>query len=745
MLASLRLSCRFMATKVSRRLPGRKPTFGSFYKPTSYFKNDEYEHDYLPRDPTYPFSAEFAHQSLISDSERARILYINKPSTQNALDLTLCSDLNALLTKWNYSRRIPAVIVRGISNDFSSGTDFVSLYNNKKANNGQSEVQLRNLFTLSNSLAHFTKPTFLVLHGNTIGSAASLALNAQFSVTTETALFSLPETALGFVPHGGATYYLSRLPDQMGVFLALTGHRLRGNNLHKAQVATHGSYLSFIPILQRSLMDEHTDDYSRLLCVLDSVAADPEPFVLTPHRQLIAKCFAGNSIEEIFQALKIDGSEFALQTLNKLQSRSPTALQVTLKLLRSAANATYADTLQAEFAACMRLLDHPDFVSGVETRILAANSASGAFVQTQTPVWHPPTISDLVPSDIQGILLPLPSNSKLQLNTIEESGIPKTRQKRLEILKFSHESQSPVSHLSHITRTVMGPRLPVPGQLYDEINGEGYWQPSNTTNPLDQNDELELQELVDSEKMEEEQERNRLALKEDREVNYREQLESVHRTYTNDLGLNYIHDQLNPYKNMPDFESFDVNPIESLHEQQQEELLESQKKSKKSKKSDIQVTFSRSSYPQITRFYNSDLVDRVLSDLLQRRQHALSGKVQQQLTNEDEKKEQSSPATASDLLRLFASPDKKPSELDALEGADYRVTEQHLLTIFDSDFDSLIKAEDFLKDRFFVAMDQFDEDDNESHYENMCKYGTTDSELRVYCNPNSLLTLNDLY
>lgn len=128
MLATLSLQCRFLATKVSRKLPGRRPTFGNFYKADSYFKNVEHDFEFIPRDPTFPVSKEFSGQSLISDSERVRILYLNRPSTQNAIDSSLCTELNSLLTKWNHSRRIPSVIVRGVANDFSSGTDFVCMF-----------------------------------------------------------------------------------------------------------------------------------------------------------------------------------------------------------------------------------------------------------------------------------------------------------------------------------------------------------------------------------------------------------------------------------------------------------------------------------------------------------------------------------------------------------------------------------------------------------------------------------------
>ena len=38
------------------------------------------------------------------------------------------------------------------------------------------------------------------------------------------------ETSFGFIPHGGSTYFLSRLPGELGTFLALTGFPVQGKD-----------------------------------------------------------------------------------------------------------------------------------------------------------------------------------------------------------------------------------------------------------------------------------------------------------------------------------------------------------------------------------------------------------------------------------------------------------------------------------------------------------------------------------
>lgn len=43
----------------------------------------------------------------------------------------------------------------------------------------------------------------------------------------------------GLFPDVGGGYFLPRLPGKLGYFLALTGFRLRGRDVHTAGIATH--------------------------------------------------------------------------------------------------------------------------------------------------------------------------------------------------------------------------------------------------------------------------------------------------------------------------------------------------------------------------------------------------------------------------------------------------------------------------------------------------------------------------
>ena len=65
--------------------------------------------------------------------------------------------------------------------------------------------------------------------GFVMGGGAGVSIHAPVRIATENTVFAMPETAIGFFPDHGASYFLPRLrPAGLGVYLGLTGARVVG-------------------------------------------------------------------------------------------------------------------------------------------------------------------------------------------------------------------------------------------------------------------------------------------------------------------------------------------------------------------------------------------------------------------------------------------------------------------------------------------------------------------------------------
>lgn len=76
-----------------------------------------------------------------------------------------------------------------------------------------------------------------------MGGGVGLSVHGRYRVGTDTTLFAMPETGdlsdvdnpkfsgIGFFPDVGGSYFLPRLQGSLGMYLGLTGHKLKGQHV----------------------------------------------------------------------------------------------------------------------------------------------------------------------------------------------------------------------------------------------------------------------------------------------------------------------------------------------------------------------------------------------------------------------------------------------------------------------------------------------------------------------------------
>ena len=74
-----------------------------------------------------------------------------------------------------------------------------------------------------------------------MGSGVGLSIHAPIKIATDNTSLAMPEADIGYFTDVGAAYFLPRLKGNasLGLYLALTGRRLKGKELVTWGVATH--------------------------------------------------------------------------------------------------------------------------------------------------------------------------------------------------------------------------------------------------------------------------------------------------------------------------------------------------------------------------------------------------------------------------------------------------------------------------------------------------------------------------
>lgn len=321
---------------------------------------------------------------IIRRDGRAARIVLNRPHALNALDLPMIRACTHALKAWREDPHVHVVVIEGAGDRaFCAGGDVRAL--RQFALDGEftkAEAFFTEEYELNLMIATYPKPYVALIDGICMGGGIGVSVHAPYRVATEHAAFAMPETAIGFFPDIGATFFLPRLPGFVGTYLGLTGTRMQGADSVHAGLGTHFVPRAGLAALSAAL----AVDGPGALGIHCATAPD---FSLAGQRAAIDHCFGADSVAEIVRRLEAVGDEWANKTLGMLRTVSPTALCWTLEALRRGADMTLPQCLQAEFALTRTTMRHPDFAEGVRAMVVDKD---------RKPQWKPARIEDVDPA-----------------------------------------------------------------------------------------------------------------------------------------------------------------------------------------------------------------------------------------------------------------------------------------------------------------------------------------------------------
>jgi enoyl-CoA hydratase len=228
-----------------------------------------------------------------------------------------------------------------------------------------------------------------------MGGGVGLAMPSRYRVATERTNFAMPETGIGLFPDVGGGWHLPRLPGETGMWLALTGARLRGSDCLALGIATHFVETGKVAALKDQIVSEGIEE------ALSRFQSDPGPAPIAGQRVDNDRLFAGDSVEAIFADLAADPSDWARAQLETLQIKSPQTLKVAFRQLRQGAAMTrFADEMAVEYRIGARVVQRPDFIEGVRAVIVDKDNA---------PRWNPASLEGVTEAMLDAIFAPLPA------------------------------------------------------------------------------------------------------------------------------------------------------------------------------------------------------------------------------------------------------------------------------------------------------------------------------------------------
>ena len=304
------------------------------------------------------------------------IISLNNPKVLNALNLEMVELFFNKLKEWQSKSSIKRVLLKGEGKALSAGGDIKYLF----LSTGKSNLKklfLQKEYLLNYAIDKFNKPYLSIWNGIVMGGGVGISIYGNARLATEQAKLAMPETAIGFFPDVGGSYFLSRMNKGIGLYLGLTGHILNAREILYLGLATHYQLSNRIPSIQK--------DYINFGVLPDTKIIPEEKSEIIANIDFIKNTFCDDLLS-IISKLKNSSLSFAKKTLTNLLTRCPMSLAVTTELLRRAENLSLKDCLNMEYQLSQHIVYRDDFNEGVVNVLVN---------KKHNPKWNPATINDI--------------------------------------------------------------------------------------------------------------------------------------------------------------------------------------------------------------------------------------------------------------------------------------------------------------------------------------------------------------
>jgi enoyl-CoA hydratase/carnithine racemase len=332
---------------------------------------------------------------LVRRQYRMASIVLNRPRALNSLNLEMIRLIQKALDEIEADQHCRFVLFYGAGEKgLCAGGDVKALARaiQQKSDFGADQI-LELEYNMLLRLHRFSKPVIVLADGITMGAGLGLAASADMAIATERTRMAMPETRIGFFPDVGSTGWMfEKCPAGYPEYLGLTGYEMQGAETVRVGFATHLSSSDQLPELINILEGHETDLPNSRIRAAAQLASRLDPFFKkertekTDMDQWVAAYFEGkSSLTDIVESLRQCSIQTRLcdQVFERLAERSPTALAVTLKLLRHNEHLSIEEVIQAELSAARFILNHPDYVEGVRARLVDKDD---------NPRWQPDKI-----------------------------------------------------------------------------------------------------------------------------------------------------------------------------------------------------------------------------------------------------------------------------------------------------------------------------------------------------------------
>lgn len=317
----------------------------------------------------------------LNHGKKIGVITLDNPKSLNAQNLEMVKQSSQLLQQWATDDDLLAVIIRGEGEkSFCAGGDIRSLYHAYDPAIFPNPTALeffRHEYGLCQQIGHYAKPIIVWASGIVMGGGMGLATPASHRIVTQSTMMAMPEIGIGLFPDAGASYFLKKMPDKMGLFFGLTGARFNGADALKLGMADFAmasdDYDKLIIALQQADWQENPNHHtvSKILTTLHDERVLGEGWAWE-QKQLIDELMTASSLQEFSSLIgleKYQNNAYLAQAIQNYQAGSPTSAALAWEIFHDKPM-TFDEALAMELVVAVRCCHYGEFYEGVRALLI---------------------------------------------------------------------------------------------------------------------------------------------------------------------------------------------------------------------------------------------------------------------------------------------------------------------------------------------------------------------------------------
>ena len=320
------------------------------------------------------------HQVLVEKIRGVGYITLNRPAALNTINLPMVRTIYSALRQWSLDNEVRVVVIKGNGEKaFCAGGDVRRVYECLKENSREYEDFFTEEFVLDEYIYSYPKPCIALMHGIVMGGGMGLSQGAKFRVICENTKVAMPETAIGYFPDVGASYFLNRTNQSLATYLGVTGKLLTPEDTLFCGLADW-----ILPASQWNLFAKKIEGIQsppnnqigisdHILSILKDLGAsnDTRNSEIAKNIKSIERVFSATNLPQVYEFLQCDPADtWCVETLEGMKKNSPLAMAVSLQLLRQGSSLTIEQAFSVELEINFIWKTKGEFIEGVRAALV---------------------------------------------------------------------------------------------------------------------------------------------------------------------------------------------------------------------------------------------------------------------------------------------------------------------------------------------------------------------------------------